>query len=267
MDLQQVSVFVLGRSPSAFPLVCGIRRNNDRFDVFTGFVALITVLALIIIISFSAVVFIIRKLRQPTASVGSRQRSVQPDHTPVAFRWKDNVTGAFRIGRWGTRRNRGEHGWMQAGSGDQWDLNLAQENSQPGRRSREAVESRTSKNNSGSSPHQPFRPPTLAYVQPQSSTSSVLELKLPGPLFDFNSYAPITSVNPESSMAASTYTLPRSSSPETLPGTPSKNGDVHTPLNEPDDMQRLWSRSNVSSPTPNTPGRTFHGGSKFIESL
>jgi hypothetical protein len=226
---------------------------------------LISILVLIIIISSLAVVLIIRKLRQPATSVNSRQRSVPPV-TSVAVGWKDSLTGALGLGS--SRRNRGEHGWMQAGSGDQWDLNLVQEYSQPGGPSREAVQSRTLGSNSStnSSLDPPFRPPTLAYVQPQSSTSSVLELKLPGPLFKPNSYAPITLVNPESSMAASTYTLPRSSSPETT-HSPSKNDGVYTPPNEFDDKQRLWSRSNVSSPTPNTPGRTFHGGSKFIESL
>jgi hypothetical protein len=255
--------------------------------LITGFIALIVALVLIIIVSFSAVFILARRgisSTRPSNPALPRTRRYEPQYdrslgsefgnptTPPAMTWTNKLGDLFTLRKEGAGTRAG-HGWVQAGSGDEWDLDLTDEHGRPrkrlpGLRERErgmgksVAFSGVRQTDSPMPLDEPFRPPPVAYAHSQPSTSSIhIDLNLPGPMYPANIFMPFSSVTPEPSIFTSTCQLPRSTSPETLPGTPAGEGDLQSPLAGQSTSGRASPQSTMSPP------RTFPGGTKFIESL
>jgi len=251
-----------------------------------GFIALIVVLILVIMISCTAVFFLLRH-PEPSAEdyVTRRQRSrhyLQQPESPSTYdykspdgtklpTWRDKVGGIFRFGRGSSgagggsssrsagksrRGGRRGHGWVQAGSGDDgdWDEEarwnvmgqIPQSASHPDGQGVRFASTSTPRSGSGLSTDEPFRPPTR---QPSARASSIhLEIQLPGPMYD----DPYTEALRHTDDPP--FRIPRSTSPETLP-------ESLSPQSREVPGNRQSSTPSVISP------RTFEGGTKFIESL
>jgi len=201
--------------------------------------------------------------------------------------WKDKVGRIFRFGRrsggavgggngvaasgrlreGGGRRGRG---WVQAGSGDEADSveEGSRWNRAKGVRFAPPVRIPGSNGSHGST-DESFRPPARKH----SLRNYSLELDLPGPMYDDpysealsppppSPYQPELSPPPAaaSPSAAPTFHIPRSTSPESLPHSPSSPRTLETPANILNNNRHLSTQSGVSV-------RTFEGGTKFIESL
>jgi hypothetical protein len=167
--------------------------------------------------------------------------------------WKEKVGSFFGRGGQDTGENsppanpgkakrRGGGGWIQAGSSDEWDYETAQRG-----RSRNgatqgvrfaSVTSTIPRSSEAMDP--PFHPP---HRNSTDDSSVRLDLNLPGPMND--SFASSPDPSQSTLSLGPSLPMPRRSSPEPLPESPS-----YATLN-----------------STSTPVRTFQGGTRFIESL
>lgn len=238
---------------------------------------------LIILISCIAVFYILRNhpipdVEQPT----SRRQRGRYQHTPAALSlytynpsstitpptWSQKLSNAFRIGskrgglgRAKPKRERGGgHGWVQAGSGDEWDSEFG--NDEGRRRHSGHIVTPTIKDDftkftpPTSRPDSPFRPP------PAGTSDSSYEMSNSTVRFDLVQSVPqLPYRDPRSGPSQSSSGVlppafqpipPRTASPEPLAGT---SGD--TGSGRPFSTHAQSDRSM----------RTLGGGTKFIESI
>jgi hypothetical protein len=229
------------------------------------------VLSIIFVISCIGVFYLLRN-HEPSeddrAIRRQRSRRHQQNNDGSSFNynassspsWKEKIFGRGKGdaggGKTGKAKRRGGGGWIQAGSGDEWDSGDEEmgqigprglgERPEKGQAVRFASSTSTiPRGGSSMTVDSPFQPPHRDVDSMTDSASSIrLDLHLPGPL-STDPYAPTPGAS-QSTTSLEPFQIPRSSSPESF-SRAATDGKLPTP--------------------PGTPLRTFEGGTKFIESF
>ncbi|KAG2049619.1 hypothetical protein BDR06DRAFT_961275 [Suillus hirtellus] len=222
-----------------------------------GFIGLVVALSLLIIICCIAVFFLLRNHEPSEQDRNARRehyrrnRDLQAhDSTAENSSFGDKLRGIW-ADRWSSRSRsggrRGGRGWIQAGSGDEWEIN-----------SDHGEERRA---------QQPMEPFSRSF---QEGPYSPRVPEIDSPLSDAESYAPMHygdsyAKGPLHVTSPQRVTFARSQSPLSLSSSPMSPGshrdasvddeEVHPP-----DHRHFSTQSSTSV-------RTFEGGTKFIESL
>ncbi|CAA7260843.1 unnamed protein product [Cyclocybe aegerita] len=298
--------------------VLGRRETPKINGSSAAFIALVVVLVLIIVVSCTAVIFLLREERaQDEEALRHRHRSrEEPSSYPQkSQRWYTRIFGlptykAARSGESPSRSDKvkkykmGRHGqgWVQAGSGNEWDSDSGDDFPSPRKTqnipgpSAAAMRTRdydpslgTPSNSSTAGSPFPYHPtqsrsphpiPPRVY-SPVSDTSSNHSMRGYDPhgvrgLSYPEHYAPSVQGATLPSIASQLYSPPSSPSPSSdhhhytpantrrsIPGT---SGTLESePSNDSMNSSRVPPRSFASQSIPSV--RTFEGGTKFIEGL
>ncbi|KAJ3800733.1 hypothetical protein GGU11DRAFT_772205 [Lentinula aff. detonsa] len=231
-----------------------------------GFIALVVSLILVIIIACTATFFLLRQETRDEETATRRRRRYRPappssyvyDPSSTPSRsWfaslKDMLSGGIGSVSYNAARKMKAHdGWVQAGSGDEWDHDM-----------RDVEQLR----NMGHGDAQygmayfpqldpPFRPPANLATESTSTVHSHTEPRTsqsPEPSSIPNRFASESAEPPTSSMHPfEIHAIPRSASPEAMISSQAPSSVYFEPQNR--------KNSDIST-------RTFSSGTKFIEGL
>ncbi|TFK45630.1 hypothetical protein OE88DRAFT_1729592 [Heliocybe sulcata] len=206
-----------------------------------GFVGLVVGLCVIIVVCCAAVFYLLT-YHQPTDEDRTRRQRyshVRQSSTGSMHSFKEKLTGLFTFGARATSPPSGAafgltkrgQGWVQAGSGDEWESDSGDEGRTAAARSTRTVND-MERGTSRREPPPPERTISSSHHAPSPSESSVaVELAAPVPVRPSQPY-------------------PDPYAPRVRPPSPQSTDSF---------------RSSMSSPT--SPVRTFEGGTKFKEHL
>ncbi|KAK0229086.1 hypothetical protein EDD85DRAFT_957500 [Armillaria nabsnona] len=229
-----------------------------------GFIALVVGLSLIILISCIAIFLLLREGRSSDEERAARRRRYRqqaleytygPTASPQPASWSSKVRSVFG-GNSGSGKG-SKRGWVQAGSGDEWETESIEEG-----RLHPDISQRGSMQMTYSPPlDAPFHPP----LQPSESASSVR--------FDIQS-VPVLPYLRTLSSPSPLSSLPNIHSRISSPTPSDPLSPVHDRVVSPEPI----ALAHVDSPIEHHEGRklsdqsatsvrTFNGGTKFLEAL
>jgi len=235
-----------------------------------GFIALVVVLSIIIVISCTAVFFLLRN-HEPTEQERairrerSRRYREEPDFsTTLPLREKIGNIFSFWDKKGGGRglysKRRTGRGWVQAGSGDEWEPESDHEDDAeirpyPGRRTHHFGNDDSSPSSDHRMVDSPFRsPPSDSDLHPYISGSYV---------------DPFSKDLQHSHFSPTESDIDRSRSPVSLssPSSISASHVTSAVLHESGSGDGIHHDQRQFTAQSGTSVRTFEGGTKFIESL
>ncbi|KAK0441389.1 hypothetical protein EV421DRAFT_1904847 [Armillaria borealis] len=230
-----------------------------------GFIALVVGLSLIILISCIAIFLLLREGQSSDEERAARRRRYRqqaleytygPTASPQSASWSSKVRSVFGVNSGSGKGSK--RGWVQAGSGDEWETESLEE----GRLQRPDISQRGSMQMTYSPPlDAPFHPP----LQPSESASSVR--------FDIQS-VPVLPYLRSLSSPSPHPSLPNIHSRISSPTPSDPLSPVHDRVVSPEPIVP----AHVDSPVEHHEGRklseqsatsvrTFNGGTKFLEAL
>ncbi|KAG2135180.1 uncharacterized protein EDB93DRAFT_1092468 [Suillus bovinus] len=222
-----------------------------------GFIGLVVALSVLILICCIAVFFLLRN-HEPSEQdrISRRERyrrnrdNQENDSTAGRSFFGDKLRGMWPD-KWSSRSRsggrRGGRGWIQAGSGDEWEIN-----------SDHGEEHRA---------QQPMQPFSRSF---QEGPYSPQAPEMDSPLSDAESYAPMHYGDPYAKgplhvTSPQRVTFARSQSPLSQSSSPMSRGS-HRDASMDDEEVRPPDHRHFSTQS-STSVRTFEGGTKFIESF
>ncbi|SJL04942.1 uncharacterized protein ARMOST_08313 [Armillaria ostoyae] len=230
-----------------------------------GFIALVVGLSLIILISCIAIFLLLREGQSSDEERAARRRRYRqqalqytygPTASPQPASWSSKVRSVFGVNSSSGKGSK--RGWVQAGSGDEWETESIEE----GRLQHPDISQRGSMQMTYSPPlDAPFHPP----LQPSESASSVR--------FDIQS-VPVLPYLRSLSSPSPHPSLPNIHSRISSPTPSDPLSPVHDRVVSPEPI----APAHVDSPIEHHEGRklseqsatsvrTFNGGTKFLEAL
>ncbi|EGN96305.1 hypothetical protein SERLA73DRAFT_185993 [Serpula lacrymans var. lacrymans S7.3] len=247
-----------------------VRREVPKLDGSQGgFIALVVALSIIIVISCTAVFFLLRN-HEPTEQERTirRERShryrEEPEFsTTVPLREKIGNMFSFwnkkGVGRGLYSRRPTGRGWVQTGSGDEWEPESDHEDDAeiapyPGRRTHHFGNDDSSPSSDHRMVDSPFRsPPSDSGLHPYITGSYV---------------DPFSKESPRPNFSPTESDIDRSRSPAlSSPGSLSASHVTSAVLHESSLEDGIHHNQRQFTAQSGTSVRTFEGGTKFIESL
>ncbi|KAK0210154.1 hypothetical protein DFS33DRAFT_261936 [Desarmillaria ectypa] len=227
-----------------------------------GFIALVVSLSLIILISCIAIFFLLREGEPSDEERAARRRRYRqqaleytygPTSSPQSS-WSSKVKSIFG-GNSGSSKG-SKRGWVQAGSGDEWESESIEEGRHPD------VSQRGSMQMTYSPPlDAPFHPP----LQPSESASSVRFDTQGAPVLPYLSSMSSPSLHPSLPNIHSRISSPTPSDPLSPGHDRVVSPEPIAPAHVDNAVEHHEGRK--SSGQSGTSVRTFNGGTKFLEAL
>lgn len=219
-----------------------------------GFIGLVVALSVLILICCIAVFFLLRNYEPSEQDRAARRERYhrnrdrqEHDSTPGSSSFGDKLRGMW-ANKWtsGSRR-RGGRGWIQAGSGDEWEINSDH--------GEEHVAQQPIQSLSRSFQERPYDPQVLQMDSPLSDAELYAQMHYEDPY----AKGPLHVTSPQR------VTFARSQSPFSQSSSPMSPGS-HRDASMDDEEVRPPDHRHFSTQS-STSVRTFEGGTKFIESL
>ncbi|KAG2127323.1 hypothetical protein BD769DRAFT_763387 [Suillus cothurnatus] len=225
-----------------------------------GFIGLVVALSVLILICCIAVFFLLRNHEPSDQDRTARRERYRRNHDnqeydSTAVTLGHSSFGDKLRGMWADRHSsgnrsggrRGGRGWIQAGSGDEWEIN--------------------SDHGEEHGAQQPMQPFSRSF---QEGPYGPQVPKMDSPLSDVESYAPLHYEDPYAKgplhvTSPQRVTFARSQSPFSQSSSPMSPGS-HRDASVDDEEVRPPDHRHFSTQS-STSVRTFEGGTKFIESL